>query len=157
MASPARSNHRGLLGWFFIETHTLPGFLWYFSSLLTWFPFFFSSEKEGPGSSRPNHPACGHTQPLLPVLPLKGSLGLGLETMGKPLGEASALTHLTRWAGRRGKGLLTLLVTCRSPHTASGPQGDSSEPRAAAPTEVSMQLKRMGRTARSEFQDQEAH
>ena len=119
--------------------------------------FFFPSEKEGPGSSRPNHPPCGHTQPLLPILPLKGSLGQGLETMGKPLGEASALTHLTRWAGRRGKGLLTLLVTCCSPHTASGPQGDSSEPKAAVPMDVGTWLKHTVMAATSEFQDQEAH
>lgn len=113
--------------------------------------FFFSSEKEGPGSSRPNHPACGHTQPLLPVLPLKGSLGLGLETMGKPLGEASALIHEM---GRQERE--------RPPHIAGDvplPSHRVRTPRGflRPPTEVSMRLKHMGRTARSEFQDQEAH
>ena len=46
-ASPARSNHRGLVGLFFIETNTLLGFLWYFSSLLMCFLFFFFSQWEG--------------------------------------------------------------------------------------------------------------
>ena len=66
------------------------------------FFLFFPSEKEGPCSTRPNHPVCGHTQPLLPVLPLKGSLGLGLDTIGEAPWR-SLCTHTPDKTGRRGR------------------------------------------------------
>ena len=99
-ASPARSYHRGwLVG--FSQKQKLLGFLWYFSILLMFF-LFFPSEKEGPCSTRPNHPVCGHTQPLLAVLPLKGSLGLGLDTVGEAPWR-SLCTHTPEEMGRRGR------------------------------------------------------
>lgn len=45
------------------------------TSVFFFFSFPETSEKEGPGFSRPGQPVCGRTQPLPPFLPPKGSLG----------------------------------------------------------------------------------